>query len=184
METGSLKDVVYTVDIILLTYSGVPLIVRKNDPYKDYFAIPGGKVDLLEDAVAALGDFYNENFLEDSESFERVLKYAATREAKEEIVGSVKVNGKIIEPEIKIVEKVGVYDKPGRDPRGNYITHVYLARLMRGNIRAASDARKYEYFTEMPRVDIAFDHEEILKDSKVFERCYPNGRLVLHYLTE
>jgi len=139
------EDVVYTVDVVILTEDGVPLIKRKYPPYKNYWAIPGGHVD-------------KEDYLF-SKDFEEVLRIAAVREAKEEVVDG----------EVEIIKKIGVYDKPGRDPRGNYISHAYLTRVISGGLRASSDAKEVRLFKEIP-YPIAFDHEEILKDSKVFEK--------------
>lgn len=143
---GVVKDAVYTVDIIIETDVGVPLITRKYPPYKGRKAIPGGKVD-PEDYKLAGGDN------------ERAFRIAAVREAKEEVVDGI----------IEIVRKIGVYDTPGRDPRGNYVSNAYVARIVAGSIRAASDAEGVELFTCMP-AGMAFDHEKILRDSKVFER--------------
>jgi len=139
------KNVVYTVDVVIVTDEGVPLIKRRYSPFKDHWAIPGGHLD-KQDLTKAYGDF------------EAALMIAALREGKEEAVDG----------EIEIDRKIGVYDKPGRDPRGNYVSHAYLARLVSGKIRADSDAKEVRLFKEIPQ-SMAFDHEEILKDSKVFE---------------
>ena len=139
------EDVVYVVDVIILTEKGIPLVKRKYPPYKDHWAIPGGHLD-LEDYVSA-------NY-----ELERALRIAAKREAEEEVVDG----------EVEIIKKVGVYDKPGRDPRGNYVSHAYLARVLRGRIRAGGDAKEVKLFKEIP-YPMAFDHAEILRDSKVFE---------------
>lgn len=145
---GAVNNVVQTVDIIIETYDGVPLIRRKYPPYKDCWAIPGGKVD-PDDYTSADGDM------------EKAFQIAAVREAGEEVVDGM----------IEIVRKVGVYDTPDRDPRGTYVTNAYVARIVTGIIRAASDAEGVELFTCMP-AGMAFDHEKILRDSEVFERWY------------
>lgn len=108
------------------------LIKRKNDPYKDYWALPGG-------------------FVEYGESVET----AAVREAKEETS---------IDVELK--DLVNVYSEPNRDPRGHTITIAYTAK---GNIddrRADSDAKEIGVFSseKLNEINIAFDHEKIIKD--------------------
>jgi 8-oxo-dGTP diphosphatase len=139
-------DVVYTADIVILTDDGVPLVRRKYEPFKNNWAIPGGHLD-------------KEDYLAAHEDLEKALQIAAVREAKEEAVDG----------DVKLIRKIGVYDRPGRDPRGNYVSHAYLAMLSNGKIRAGSDAKEVQLFREMPH-PMAFDHEEILKDSKVFEK--------------
>lgn len=151
-------DIVYTVDIIILTDRGIPLIKRRWPPFQGQWAIPGGKMD-KEDAIKALGGLYREDFFRHDKLLEKVLRYAAIREAKEEIVDG----------EIEILEKIGVYDKPGRDPRGDYVSHAYIAKFVSGRLRAASDAEGFEYFIKIPE-NMAFDHADILMDSKALEK--------------
>jgi 8-oxo-dGTP diphosphatase len=139
-------DVVYAVDAVILTDNGIPLVKRKYEPFKNSWAIPGGHLD-------------REDYLVAHEDLEKALQIAAVREAKEEAVDG----------DVELIRKIGVYDRPGRDPRGNYVSHAYLARLVNGQIRAASDAKEIYIFKEMP-CPMAFDHEEILRDSKVFEK--------------
>lgn len=59
----------------------------------------------------------------------------------------------------------GVYDAPGRDPRGRYRTTAYRVELA-GAPRpvAADDARAARWvpLAELAEVPLAFDHREIL----------------------
>jgi 8-oxo-dGTP diphosphatase len=137
---------VLTVDAVIVTQYGIPLVMRKYNPYKNQWAIPGGQVD-HQDFLSVPG-----RVLKDA------LVYAVMREAREEVVDG----------EIEIIRKIGVYDKLGRDPRGNYVSHAFLARLVSGRIRAASDAKEVKLFRDIPD-GMAFDHAQILKDSKVFQ---------------
>lgn len=139
-------NVVYTADIVILTDRGVPLVKRKYEPFKNCWAIPGGHLD-------------REDFLEAGGDMEKALQITAIREGKEEAIDGV----------LEIIRKIGVYDEPGRDPRGNYVSHAYLARLVEGNIRAGSDAKDVRLFNAMPE-QLAFDHQKILEDSRVFEK--------------
>ena len=108
------------------------LIKRKNNPYKDYWALPGG-------------------FVEYGESVET----AAIREAKEETS---------IDVELK--DLVNVYSEPDRDPRGHTITIAYTAKGNINNRKADSDAKEIGIFSleKLNEINIAFDHEKIIKD--------------------
>ncbi|PPK65760.1 NUDIX hydrolase [Actinokineospora auranticolor] len=64
--------------------------------------------------------------------------------------------------------KVGVYDAPGRDPRGRYATHAYAAVVdgMPTPV-AADDARAARWvpLTEVTATGLAFDHGRIVTDA-------------------
>jgi ADP-ribose pyrophosphatase YjhB (NUDIX family) len=81
------------------------------------------------------------------------LEDAARREAREET-----------SLEVELLEQLGAYSAPDRDPRHHTISVVFLARA-RGEPRAADDARKVGVFTRksLPR-RLAFDHTRILED--------------------
>lgn len=58
---------------------------------------------------------------------------------------------------------LGVWDAPGRDPRGRYITHAFLARVPAGTPLAAGDdarAARWWPLTDLPQ--LAFDHADII----------------------
>ena len=114
------------------------LIKRKNDPYKDCWALPGG-------------------FVEYGESVET----AAIREAKEETS---------IDVELKNL--VNVYSKPDRDPRGHTITVAFTAKGNMDERKADSDAKEIAIFSpeNLDEIEIAFDHEEIIKDCLKVEK--------------
>ncbi len=80
---------------------------------------------------------------------------AAVREAREE-------TGLEVEP----VRLVGVYSKPGRDPRGHYITIAYLCEAAGGRPEPGGDAEEVWWFPlgDLPRM--AFDHAEIVEDAR------------------
>lgn len=88
-------------------------------------------------------------------------KQAAIREAAEEIHAN-------LEPEK--VKYLGVYDDPGRDPRGPTISHVYYySEPYTGSIKADDDAKAFHILKpdEIPEV-MAFDHRQMMRD--YFER--------------
>ena len=84
---------------------------------------------------------------------------AAKRELKEETgVGSIHI------------KHFGIYDKPGRDPRGWIITNGHYAIVPENLLskrRAQDDAAEVELFSldKVLKLELAFDHEEIIKDA-------------------
>jgi 8-oxo-dGTP diphosphatase len=100
----------------------------------------------FEDAWALPGGFVEER--------ERVAD-AAPRELAEE--SGLDAGG---------MELLGVYDTPGRDPRGWTVSVVYLACLAeRVQVKGADDAAEARWFatTELPK--LAFDHASIVADA-------------------
>ncbi|NUV78214.1 NUDIX hydrolase [Streptomyces sp. CAI-21] len=60
--------------------------------------------------------------------------------------------------------RLGVWDSPGRDPRGRYVTVAYRLTVLPGTIiEPGDDAVRAEWWplTDLPR--LAFDHAEILR---------------------
>lgn len=114
----------------------VLLIQRKKWPFEGQWALPGG-------------------FCRETES----MVECAQRELREE-AGVQDVH----------MEYLNVYSKPGRDPRGWIISHAFYAlvheRLL-AERRAADDAADVRLFSvaEALRMEIAFDHREILQDA-------------------
>jgi len=66
--------------------------------------------------------------------------------------------------DVALVELLGVYSDPRRDPRGHTLSAVYIGRA-HGKPRAADDAADAGVFTEsnLPQ-PLVFDHAEILAD--------------------
>jgi len=62
----------------------------------------------------------------------------------------------------------GLYDKPGRDPRGRTITAAFLAILddCLFSPKAADDAAEARWFSISSLPPLDFDHEEIIKDAR------------------
>lgn len=64
----------------------------------------------------------------------------------------------------------GVYDKPGRDPRGWIITNAHYAIVPENSLSkrvASDDAVEVELFSidDVLKLNLAFDHQEIIKDA-------------------
>jgi len=109
----------------------------------------GDQIVLIERKNFPLGWAIPGGFVDLGETVEQ----AAIREALEET--SVKVTLRAL---------LGIYSRPGRDPRGQTITAVYIARGS-GTPVAADDAKGVGLFD--PRnapSPLAFDHAEILSD--------------------
>jgi 8-oxo-dGTP diphosphatase len=130
-----------TVDMVILTMSDgrlhVLLVRRGVEPFKGMWAIPGG-------------------FKRPNES----LDEAAKRElAQETGVDSA-----------SLLTQFGAYGDPGRDPRMNVVTVAYLAVLREvGLVVAGTDAAAAALIPVSEalngKVELAFDHAQILRDA-------------------
>jgi 8-oxo-dGTP diphosphatase len=80
---------------------------------------------------------------------------AAVREAAEETGLAVEIS-----------RLVGVYSEPDRDPRGHNVSVAFLARVLGGQMQAASDAAEVEVL-DPDTVELAFDHSRIIADAMV-----------------
>jgi 8-oxo-dGTP diphosphatase len=81
------------------------------------------------------------------------VEEAATREAAEE-------TGLAVE----IARLVGVYSDPERDPRGHNVSVAFLARVLSGELSAATDAAEVSLL-DPGSVELAFDHRKIIDDA-------------------
>ena len=85
------------------------------------------------------------------------VEQAAKREAAEETGLAVELAG-----------LVGVYSDSDRDPRGHNVSVAFLARVLGGELSAATDAAEVAVLD--PEVaDLAFDHRRILDDALSLE---------------
>ena len=78
------------------------------------------------------------------------VEAAAVREAAEETGLGV-----------ELARLVGVYSEPDRDPRGHNVSVAFLARVLSGELSAASDAAEV-FVLDPGSVDLAFDHHRII----------------------
>lgn len=81
------------------------------------------------------------------------VEEAATREAKEE-TGL----------DVLLVDLVGVYSDPDRDPRGHFVSVTFHARPVGGELAAATDAASVLKTKDLGGLELAFDHDRILQD--------------------
>ena len=72
--------------------------------------------------------------------------------------------------EVELLELLGVYSDPARDPRGHTLSAVYVGRA-RGRPQAGDDALEARVFREgdLP-VPLVFDHGRIVEDYFRFRR--------------
>ena len=64
------------------------------------------------------------------------------------------------------LQLLGVYDTPGRDPRGWTVSAVYLARVPNeAKVAGADDASDARWFATDDLPELAFDHALILADA-------------------
>jgi 8-oxo-dGTP diphosphatase len=68
----------------------------------------------------------------------------------------------------KLINILGVFSDPKRDPRGQRITTVFIADWIEGDPVGGDDAKTAEWMNEVelrnPSFRLAFDHSLILKD--------------------
>ncbi|WP_229869275.1 NUDIX domain-containing protein [Streptomyces inusitatus] len=66
------------------------------------------------------------------------------------------------------LRQIGVWDRPGRDPRGRYVTVAYLAVVPAGTtVLAGDDARAARWWPLEALPLLAFDHADILRSAAV-----------------
>jgi 8-oxo-dGTP diphosphatase len=66
---------------------------------------------------------------------------------------------------VRIVQLVGVYSDPHRDPRGHTVTVAYLVEPIQGILKAGDDACTAKYFNKDELPELSFDHARIIQDA-------------------
>ena len=64
----------------------------------------------------------------------------------------------------KIVDLLGVYSDPQRDPRGHTVSVVYLIEHVNGELSSGDDAADVKFFNMNKLPQLAFDHNIIIND--------------------
>jgi 8-oxo-dGTP diphosphatase len=115
------------------------LILRKDEPFKDCWALPGGGVELDEDT-----------------------RDACERELAEETSLVVPFDQNQWTP-------LTVQAKPLRDPRGRVVSFPYaiVLRGPRPPVKARDDAKKvrWQQLKEVRAENLAFDHPQIVREA-------------------
>ncbi len=120
-----------------------------------------GNILLIKRKYPPFKDFYAlpGGFIEKGES----PKQAIMREIKEET-----------NLEVEIVEKIGVYDKPGRDPRGEIHSTAFLCKIIGdiSKLKASMDSKDASFtpIMELNHIKFAFDHKQILRDAELIKQ--------------
>lgn len=70
----------------------------------------------------------------------------------------------------KIIELVGVYSSPDRDPRGHIVSTAFSLKVVGGELKEGSDAASAKFFDLDDLPDLAFDHDEIIEDFLLLSR--------------
>jgi 8-oxo-dGTP diphosphatase len=65
---------------------------------------------------------------------------------------------------------LGVYSDPRRDPRGHTCSVVFLVSTPRARPKAGDDAAAADWIKDWTKVDLAFDHAQILADARKLAR--------------
>jgi 8-oxo-dGTP diphosphatase len=60
---------------------------------------------------------------------------------------------------------IGVYSKPGRDPRGPTVSIAYMALIRAAVAKGGDDASNAEWVSDWKSLPLAFDHKQILRDA-------------------
>lgn len=64
----------------------------------------------------------------------------------------------------EVVRLIGAYSEMGRDPRGHFVTLLYLLRERGGALKAGDDAESAGFFDVADLPDMAFDHERMIRE--------------------
>lgn len=127
----------------------------------DGVVIEGGRVLLIQRGRAPFEGRYAlpGGFIEEGESAEECV----VREVEEETGLRTEV-----------LELVGAYTRPGRDPRGHICTLAYRLVVRGGSVRAGDDAAAAAYFPLDALPKLAFDHRLIVEDAaRMGRRRFP-----------
>lgn len=156
-----------TVDLVIFTVVDadlkVLLIRRGLPPFKGFWALPGGFV--------RVGNAYDDQ----GESIDD----AAHRELSEETG---------LPSRSCYLEQLAAFGRPGRDPRTRVISIAYFALISADKIplvRAGSDAAAAKWYSvahEVKRLELAFDHEEILETALARVRSKLEGSAIVFEL--
>lgn len=131
------ESIRYTADVVCVRGDEVLLIERGWPPFEGMLALPGGHVDKGETA-----------------------REAAVRELAEE-------TGVFVPADSAEIVMLGVFDAPGRDPRGRYVSVAYLIRVPESTRAVAGDdARSVRWVFIEGTPTLAFDHNEIINAAR------------------
>jgi 8-oxo-dGTP diphosphatase len=73
----------------------------------------------------------------------------------------------------KVLDIFGVYSDPNRDPRGHTVTIVYLMEYQGGEPKGNDDAAAARFFPIDRLPPLAFDHDRIVEDFRLWSANRP-----------
>ncbi|MEM3399623.1 MAG: NUDIX hydrolase [Candidatus Micrarchaeia archaeon] len=65
--------------------------------------------------------------------------------------------------DVEILDLVGVFSDPARDPRGHTVSVAYQCRKSGGRLKGSDDATEARWFDIKDLPELAFDHELIMR---------------------
>ncbi|MFX1316685.1 MAG: NUDIX domain-containing protein [Promethearchaeota archaeon] len=74
---------------------------------------------------------------------------------------------------IRIIKKIGVYDEPGRDPRGKIQSTAFKCSIVGhiSDMKSGDDAKEVEFVNKerLKDIELAFDHRKMIKDADLLK---------------
>ncbi len=70
----------------------------------------------------------------------------------------------------EVLDLIGIYSDPDRDPRGHLISVVYLLHVIGGSLHSGDDAQEANFYKIDELPDLAFDHRSMVEDYLVRRR--------------
>ncbi len=73
---------------------------------------------------------------------------------------------------VKIIEKIGIFDEEGRDPRGNIQSTAYKCIVEdTKDLRSGDDSKEVELIPieQLKELELAFDHKKIIQEANLFD---------------
>jgi 8-oxo-dGTP diphosphatase len=64
---------------------------------------------------------------------------------------------------VEVKQLLDVMSEPGRDPRGHVVSVLYSCEVVGGRLRAGDDASSAAWLKHLDAVELAFDHEQVLR---------------------
>ena len=75
------------------------------------------------------------------------------------------------------LDRLDVYDRPDRDPRGRFVSVAYVVTVPADTVaQAGDDATAVQWVPLAEPGDLAFDHAEILADARRHQLTVGSGR--------
>jgi len=120
----------------------VDIIIEKDDK----IVLIRRKNEPFKGKLAIPGGFVNEGEL---------VEHEAIKEAKEET-----------SLDVELIDILGVYSIPDRDPRGHLMTTAFIAKAIGGKVKGGDDAVDASWFKIDEKIlnELSFDHKKIITD--------------------